>query len=185
MDHESVTRARNGDREAFAILVRQALPWMDAVARLTVRDPDLAHDAVQEALVRAWRSLPSLRDPALFQPWLRRLLAHACIDELRRARRRLVVEVELTDLHHPDVGDSSLSAADRDALERAFRRLDPAQRSVVVLHYYLDLPVAEIAAALQMPAGSVKSTLSRGREAMRAALEADARPGAALQGGVA
>ncbi|HEY3335925.1 MAG TPA: RNA polymerase sigma factor [Candidatus Limnocylindrales bacterium] len=107
------------------------------------------------------------------------------LDELRRRRRRLVVEVELTDLHHPDTDDASLSAADRDALERAFQRLDPAQRSVVTLHYYLDLPVAEVAAALEMPVGSVKSTLARSRDALRAALEADARPGAALEGGVA
>jgi len=185
MDQATVIRARNGDRDAFATLVRQALPWMDRVARLTVRDPDIARDAVQEALVRAWRALPGLRDPELFEAWLRRLLVHACIDEVRRTRRRLVVEVALTDLHHPDVGDASLSAADRDALERAFRRLDPVQRAVVVLHYYQDLTVAETAAALEMPVGSVKSTLSRSRDAMRAALEADARPGTALEGGVA
>jgi len=185
MDQQLVIRARNGDRDAFATLVRQHLPWMDGVARLTVRDPDIARDAVQEALVRAWRALPSLRDPDLFQAWLRRLLVHACIDELRRTRRRLVSEVELTDLHHPDIGDASLSAADRDALERAFRRLDPVQRSVVVLHYYQDLTVTETAAALEMPVGSVKSTLSRSRDAMRAALEADERPGAAFEGGLA
>lgn len=185
MDRETVTRARAGDRDAFATLARQALPWMDGVARLTMRDPDLARDAVQEALVRAWRDLPGLRDPGLIVPWLRRLLVHACIDELRRARRRLVVEVELTDLHHPALGDASVRSEDRDALERAFRRLDPAQRTVIVLHYYLDLPVAEIAAALEMPSGSVKSCLSRGRDALRAALEADARPGPALEGGVA
>jgi RNA polymerase sigma-70 factor (ECF subfamily) len=185
VDRATVDRARNGDRDAFATLVRQVLPWMDAVARLTVRDLDLAHDAVQEALVRAWRSLPALRDVELFEAWLRRLLVHACIDELRKRRRRLVVEVELTDLHHPDITDSSLSAANRDALDRAFRRLDPVQRSVVVLHYYLDLPVADVAAALEMPVGSVKSTLSRARDALRAALEADARPGAALEGGIA
>ncbi|HET7830786.1 MAG TPA: RNA polymerase sigma factor [Candidatus Limnocylindrales bacterium] len=185
MDASIVERARAGDREAFATLARHALPWMDGVARLTLRDPELARDAVQEALVRAWKSLPGLRDPEQFQAWLRRLVIRACIDELRRTRGRHRVEVALTDLHHPEILDSSLSSADRDALERAFRRLDPVQRSAVALFYYLDLSVAEVAAALELPEGTVKSTLSRSRAALRAALEADARPGAALEGGVA
>jgi RNA polymerase sigma-70 factor (ECF subfamily) len=185
MDVAVVNRARAGDREAFASLARQALPWMDGVARLTLRDPELARDAVQEALVRAWKGLPGLRDPAQFQAWLRRLVVRACIDELRRTRGRHVVEVALTDLHHPETMDASVSSAERDALERAFQRLDPVQRSAVALYYYLDLSVGEIAAALGMPEGSVKSVLSRGRGALRAALEADARPGVALQGGVA
>jgi RNA polymerase sigma-70 factor (ECF subfamily) len=185
MDSSLVERARKGDREAFATLARVALPWMDGVARLTLRDPDLARDAVQEALLRAWKGLPGLRDPEQFQAWLRRLVVRSCIDELRRTRGRHIVEVSLTDLHHPAILDASISAVDRDALERAFRRLDPVQRSAVALFYYLDLPVADVAAALNMPEGSVKSTLSRSRDALRAALEADARPGAALEGGVA
>ena len=185
MDASVVDRARAGDREAFATLARAALPWMDGVARLTLRDPDLARDAVQEALVRAWKGLPGLRDPAQFQAWLRRLVVRACIDELRRTRGRHVLEVSLTDLHHPEIVDSSISSADRDALERAFRRLDPVQRSAVALFYYLDLQLAEVAAARDMPGGSANSPLSRSREALRAALEADARPGAALHGGIA
>ncbi len=185
MDTSVVDRARAGDREAFATLARAALPWMDGVARLTLRDPELARDAVQEALVRAWKSLPGLRDPEQFRAWLRRLVVRACIDELRRSHGRHRVEVSLTDLHHPEMIDSSLTSADRDALERAFRRLDPVQRSAVALFYYLDLSVAEVAAALDLPEGTVKSTLSRSRAALRAALEADARPGAALEGGVA
>jgi len=185
MDAALVERAREGDREAFATLARHALPWMDGVARLTLRDPDLARDAVQEALLRAWKGLPGLRDPAQFQAWLRRLVVRSCIDELRRTRGRHALEISLTELHSPAVLDASISAADRDALERAFRRLDPIQRSAIALYYYLDLPVAEIAAALDMPLGSVKSTLSRSRDALRVALDADARPGAALEGSVA
>ena len=185
MDSSLVERARKGDREAFATLARVALPWMDGVTsevRVTQREP---RDAVQEALLRAWKGLPGLRDPEQFQAWLRRLVVRSCIDELRRTRGRHIVEVSLTDLHHPAILDASISAVDRDALERAFRRLDPVQRSAVALFYYLDLPIADVAAALSMPEGSVKSTLSRSRDALRAALEADARPGAALEGGVA
>ncbi len=183
MDRDLVLRARDGDREAFAALARVALPKMSAIARLTVRDPDLARDAVQEGLVRAWRDLPSLRDPDRFEPWLRRLVVRACIDELRRERRRTRLEVELGETGLPALPDGHGMTHERDALERAFARLDPAQRSTVVLYYYADLSVAEIGAALGLPAGTVKSTLSRARNALRAALDADARVSAAAEGG--
>jgi RNA polymerase sigma factor (sigma-70 family) len=104
------------------------------------------------------------------------------VDELRRARSRHV-EVELTDLHHPRVTDSSLALADRDALEHAFGRLDPVQRSLIVMYYYLDLPLAEVAEALSLPMGTAKSRLFRARETLRAALEADARDGVEIVGG--
>ena len=91
--------------------------------------------------------------------------------------------MELTDLDHPRVGDSSLALADRDALEHAFRRLDPVQRSLIVMHYSLDLPLAETAEALSLPVGTAKSRLFRARETLRAALEADARDGVEIVGG--
>jgi RNA polymerase sigma-70 factor (ECF subfamily) len=76
-----------------------------------------------------------------------------------------------------------MSVGDRDALERAFRRLDPEQRALVVLHYYQDLALDEAAAALRIPVGTAKSRLSRARDTLRAALEADARPARAAVGG--
>jgi RNA polymerase sigma factor (sigma-70 family) len=91
------------------------------------------------------------------------------------------LEIELTDVHHPPTDDGSLSLADRDALARAFRRLDPEQRSLVVMFYYLDLPIEEVAQALHVPAGTAKSRLHRARAALRAALEADARVGRGMQ----
>jgi RNA polymerase sigma-70 factor (ECF subfamily) len=182
MDRDLVLRARGGDRDAFARLAAAAITRLDAVARMITRDPERAKDAVQEALARAWRDLPGLREPDRFDAWLRRLVVHACIDELRHARRR-VIEVELTDLDHPGVGDSSLTLADHDALERAFRRLDPVQRSLIVMYYYLDLPLTEVAESLSLPMGTAKSRLSRARETLRAALEADARDGVEVVGG--
>ena len=182
MDRDLVVRARGGDRDAFARLAAAAVTRLDAAARMITRDPERAKDAVQEALARAWRDLPTLRDPDRFDAWLRRLLVRTCIDELRRARSR-VIEVELTELDHPRVADSSLALADRDALEHAFRRLDPVQRSLIVMHYYLDLPLAEVAEALSLPVGTAKSRLARARETLRAALEADARDGVEIVGG--
>jgi RNA polymerase sigma-70 factor, ECF subfamily len=182
MDRTQVVRARAGDRDAFARLAADAISGLDAVARLITRDPERAKDAVQETLVRAWRDLPGLRDPDRFEAWLRRLLVNACMDELRGARRRQV-EVVLTNLHQPVVGDSSRGLADRDALERAFRDLDPDQRSLIVLYYFLDLSLAEAAATVGIPNGTAKSRLARARETLRATLDADARPGRELTEG--
>lgn len=182
MDRDLVVRASGGDREAFSRLVATRITRLDAVARLITRDPERAKDAVQEAFARAWRDLSALRDPDRFDAWLRRLLVNACMDELRRSRHR-TFEVELTDVHHPAVADSAIAVADRDALERGFRNLDAEQRSVIVLHYYLDLPLPDIAAALGLPTGTVKSRLHRARESMRAALDADARDRVRIEGG--
>lgn len=174
MDVELVVRARSGDREAFAQLAALSIGRLDAAARLIIRDRERARDVVQETLVRVWRSLPSLRDPARFEGWVRQLLVRACIDELR-AMRRHVIEIELTDMFQPAVAGSETVVVDRDSLRRAFRWLDPEQRSLVVLHYYLDLPLAEVADALDIPVGTAKSRLHRARAMLRAALDADER----------
>ena len=125
-------RAAKGDQDAFGLLVHESLARLDGVARLILRDAELARDAVQETLVRAWRDLPGLRDPDRFDAWLRRLTVNACIDLARRRRRR-VLEVELTPLYEPAVADTSAVIADRDLLDGALRRLEPEQRAIVVL----------------------------------------------------
>ena len=155
-----VERARGGDHDAFAVLARAAAGRLDAAARLIVRDPDLVHDAVQDALIRAWRDLSSLRDPARFDAWLHRLTVNACLDLLRRRRRR-AVEVELGPLHAPAGPDLAREVVDRDELDAALRRLEPELRAIVVMHYFLGLPVPEIAATLRIPDGTVKSRLHR------------------------
>ena len=95
MQQELVERARRGDHDAFAALAGAAIFRLDAAARLILRDPDQAKDAVQETLVRAWRDLPTLRSPDRFDAWLHRLLVRACIDEARRLRRhRFDVELD-------------------------------------------------------------------------------------------
>lgn len=181
MDRDLVVRASGGDRDAFARLVATRITRLDAAARLITRDPERAKDAVQEAFARAWRDLPALRDPERFDAWLRRLLVNACVDELRHAKRRSF-EVELTDVQHPAIADSAIAVADRDALERGFRRLDPEQRSLIVLYYYLDLPLPEVATALRLPEGTIKSRLFRARASLRAALDADARERVPIEG---
>ena len=164
-----VERAREGDHDAFAVLARGALPRLDAAARLILRDRELARDAVQDALVRAWRDLRGLRDPDRFDAWLHKLTVHACLDVVRKRRRR-VIEVELTPLSAPFVEDSTTAVADRQVLDEAMRRLEPEWRAVVVLHYYLGMPLADVAAELHIPLGTAKSRLHRSLGVMRVTL---------------
>jgi RNA polymerase sigma factor (sigma-70 family) len=167
-----VERAREGDRDAFAVLARAAAARLDAAARLVLRDRELARDAVQEALIRAWRDLPGLRDPERFDAWLHRLLVHAAIDESRRRRRR-VVEVELEPMVHPSHGGEIGLVAERDALDRALAGLAPEHRALVVLHYYLGMPLPEAASSLGISLGAAKSRLHRAIGALRRAFTAE------------
>jgi RNA polymerase sigma-70 factor (ECF subfamily) len=179
---ELVERAGRGDHDAFALLARAASPRLDAVARLILRDRDLAQDAIQETLLKAWRELPGLRDPGRLDAWLHRLTINACYD-IHRRRRRHTVELQQPEIDRAGNTDVGGEVADRDQLERGFRRLGVDQRAVLVLHYYLGLPVAEIASTLGIPLGTAQSRLHRALAAMRAALDADARVGAHVREG--
>jgi len=167
-----VERAKRGDHDAFALLAGAAVGRLDGAARLILRDPELAHDAVQDGFVRAWRNLPALRDLDRFDAWLRQLVVHSCIDITRRRRRR-VVEVELTPLNNPSTRDITSVIADREVLDHALRGLDPEWRAIVVLHYYLGLPLPEVAAIMSIPLGTAKSRLHRSLAAMRATIAID------------
>ena len=144
-----VDRASRGDHEAFGMLVGGRLARLETAARLILRDPELARDAVQEATLRAWRNLRGLRDPSRFDAWLHRLTVNACLD-LARQRKGRVMEVELSPLHDRAQPDSTTPVSDADYLQRMLARIDPEQRAVIVLHYYLDLSLPETAAALGM-----------------------------------
>ena len=163
---ELVGRAKRGDHDAFAALVDPALARLDAAARLILRDPELARDAVQEAFIRAWRDLPGLRDPDKIDAWLHRLTVNACLD-IARKRRGRVFEVELTPLHDTPVPDGTSRVAEALFVERMLAAIDPAQRAVVVLHFYLDLTLPDTASALGIPVGTAKSRLNRALAAMR------------------
>ena len=175
-----VEAAQAGDHEAFEVLANAAGDHLFAVATLILRDRQRAEDAVQETLVHAWRELPRLRDPLRFEAWLHRLLVNACADQ-GRSQRRFAAEVRMIQ-REPTVDDDARRVADRDQLERGFIRLRPEQRAVVVLHFYVGLPVPEIAETLGLPPGTVKSRLHYATAALRAALEADARGSAAADG---
>ena len=170
---ELVERAARGDHDAFAVLATAASARLDAAARLILRDPELARDAVQNTLVRAWRDLPGLRDPERFDAWLHRLLVNSSLDEARRRRRR-PVEVTLMSIDDPPEGDTARHLADRDLVERALARLDPTPRALVVLHYYLGYPLPEAATSLGISLSAAKSRLHRAMEGLRRSMTADA-----------
>ena len=182
MQTELVDRARRGDREAFSVLAGHAVDRLYGIARLILRDAELAEDATQDALVRAWRDLPSLRDAERFDAWLYRLIVRACAD-VGRHRRRLRAEVIV--LHsEPSEPDRASELADRDQIERGLRRLTTAQRTILVMNFYLGLSPTETAEALEIPVGTAKSRLHYAIEALRAALAADERAsGGALREG--
>ena len=167
-----VERAKRGDHDAFATLAGDAIARLDAAARLILRDPELARDGVQDGYLRAWRTLPALRDPDRFDAWLRRLIVHSCIDIMRRRRHR-AIEVDLTPIDVAGGGDFTSTIVDRDLVEEALRHLDPEWRAVVVMHYFLGMPLPEVATALRIPLGTAKSRLHRSILAMRIAVDAD------------
>jgi RNA polymerase sigma-70 factor (ECF subfamily) len=176
-----VERAAHGDRDAFDLLVSDAIDRLYAVARLILRDADLAEDAVQEALIHSWRELPRLRDPERFDAWLHRLLVNAATDQHRR-RSRFQASIALV----PSTGverDFAIDVAARDELRIAFERLRVEHRAALVLHHYLGLSPTEIALTLGIPLGTAKSRLHYGAEAMRAAVDAGSRPPAAQVAG--
>lgn len=172
MPTDLVERAREGDHDAFTDLVALEGGRCYAVAYRILRDTERAQDAVQTAYLQAWRELPRLRDPDRFGVWLYRLLVNACYEELRRYRR-WSTRIRALPLDGPSSPDPTLSVVDRDALDRAFEGLPLNQRTVVVLHHYLGLPLATVAEVVDAPVGTVKSRLHHGLHAMRAALSQD------------
>jgi RNA polymerase sigma-70 factor, ECF subfamily len=169
-----VDRAKQGDEEAFDALARLVGDRCMAIACRILRDGDRAEDAVQAALITAWRELRMLRDPDRFEPWLHRILTNECYAEARR-RTRWSADIRLLPVEGPPATDEILTIHDRDQLERAFRRLTLEQRAVLVFHHYLGLSMAEVADRLDIPLGTVKSRLHHATAALRASIDADAR----------
>jgi RNA polymerase sigma-70 factor (ECF subfamily) len=172
---DRIAQARKGDGAAFDALAAERVDRLFAIASLILRDPSAAQDAVQEALLRAWRDLPGLHRLDRFEAWLHRILVRACYDEVR-ARKRLTTVVRTigTEAVAPDPGST---LADREQLDRGFRRLSPEHRAAIVLQYYVGLSTREAADVLGIPTGTLKSRTHFATRALRAALDADAREG--------
>jgi RNA polymerase sigma-70 factor (ECF subfamily) len=173
VDRDLVEQARHGDREAFAVLVHQVSDSLYAVAYRILRDTGLAEDALQNALVLAWRRLPKLREPERFEAWIHRILVHACYDE-SQGTRSWRTSVTALPIEIAGSSDHASAIADRDELERAFRHLSIEQRAVFVLHHYVGFPLVEVAELLGIPAGTARSRLHYATRSLRTAIEAGA-----------
>jgi RNA polymerase sigma factor (sigma-70 family) len=173
MQHELVERARSGDHEAFAQLATASFPRLYRTAHLILRDSESAKDAVQDALMQAWRHIRAIRVPGSWVAGLHRTTVRACYKVAHKEKRRTLVELHvMPDPEPAGAADTSADIVERDRIGRELGRLDIDQRAVIVLHYYLDLPLVDVAEILDIPAGTVKSRLHRGLEAMRASMHA-------------
>jgi RNA polymerase sigma-70 factor (ECF subfamily) len=174
MQRELVERAIGGDEEAFSVLVNASVSRQYAVATLILRDGDRAQDAVQEALVSAWKGLSALRDPDAWDAWLHRLTIRACFHQVRKEKRRRMFELNVKPEREPrEAHDATTGIAERDRVERALDRLPLDQRAVIVLHYHLGMPLTEVAPILEIPVGTAKSRLHRGLKTLRLAMSAE------------
>jgi RNA polymerase sigma factor (sigma-70 family) len=181
VQRDLVEQAQRGDRESFEVLAGMSIAWLYNVAQLMLADGDLAQDAVQEALVVTWRDIRGLRDPDRFDAWLRRILVRCVYRVAKGERRQAERERHLgADESSPD---SAGELANRDEIDRVFRRIKAEYRAVIVLHHYLGFSDQEAGEILGVPAGTVKSRLHRATAAMRAELEADARRDVTIRAG--
>jgi RNA polymerase sigma-70 factor, ECF subfamily len=182
MQRDIVARAQAGDHDAFSALARASFPRLIGAAKLILHDQDRAQDAVQEALVLAWRHVRSLRVPEAWDAWLHRLTVRACYRLARTHRRRDVVELHVVPDTEPGSQDDRMATLEeRDWLGRELGRLPIDQRVVMVLHFYLDLPLSDAAEILDIPVGTAKSRLDRGLAALRAAIDAPEQPRAVVR----
>jgi RNA polymerase sigma-70 factor, ECF subfamily len=176
VQRDLVERASRGEHEAFDALARLVSGRLFAIAFRILRDHYLAEDAVQQALITIWNELPRLRDPERFDAWTYRLIVRASVAEARRERRGgAAIQLLPEDSDVSPAPDQFRAVADRDQLERGFRRLTPEQRAILVLQHYAGQSLAEIADVLGIPVGTAGSRLHYATRALRASLEADGR----------
>jgi RNA polymerase sigma-70 factor (ECF subfamily) len=181
LERELVERARRGDEEAFHELASRVGDRLFSMAHHILRDPDAAEDAAQQALLDIWRNLPRLNDVDRFGAWSYRIVVRAAYAEASRRRRWIVTPIRLASSLSPEP-DHAGAAADRDQLDRGFKRLSVEHRAVVALKYFADRTDDQIAEILEIPVGTVRSRLHHSLRSLRAELEADART--VLEGGL-
>jgi RNA polymerase sigma-70 factor (ECF subfamily) len=174
MDQQLVVRVQGGDQRAFEALVVADQARLYRLAYGILRDPQLAEDATQQALLDIWRDVGRLRDPAKYEGWSYRLLVRVCYAEAKR-QQEWTTSPELPSAAEPRAADVYGGVADRDQLERGFRRLSMDHRSVLAMRHLLGMTPDEVAVVLDLPRSTVYSRLQAAVKAMRAAIEAEGR----------
>jgi len=174
MDQQLVVRVQSGDQRAFEALVVADQPRLYRLAYGILRDLQLAEDATQQSLLDIWRDIRRLADPTRYEAWSYRLLVRVCYAEAKR-RRGWQPAGHIPTRDEARAADAYLGVADRDQLERGFRRLSLDHRVVLAMRYLMGMTLEEVAETLDLPRSTVYSRLQAAVKAMRAALEADGR----------
>jgi RNA polymerase sigma-70 factor (ECF subfamily) len=169
-----VAAARDGDGDAFAALVRPCLSSALGAAIVITGSHHDGSDAMQEALLSAWRGIGSLRDPAAFPSWFRKLVVRTAMKHARRRRGAQVREVNLEE-DYPTGTNTMDRLLEARVLDRAFDRLQSKDRMILALRYASSLSTEEIAATLSIPEGTVKSRVHAAIGRLRAAYAAEER----------
>lgn len=172
LDEFLVVAAAGGDNQAFVQLVRRWQPRLLAHAWRLLGDREVALDAVQNSWTDIVRGLGHLRDERAFPAWAYRIVSRACTRQIgyRVRQRTLAAEIVEQDAGEPLDPDKGLVA---ERLRKAVRELPPEQRAAIALYHFEDMSVAEVAVALDVPVGTVKTRLMHGRRKLRAALEGE------------
>ena len=172
-EHNLIQAARNGDQAAFGELVQQYQKRVFALAVRMCPTPELAEEAAQETFLAAWQGLPFFRGDSAFSTWLYRLASNACVDLLRKEGRHQgpSLDDEAVSAEVPDTRPTPEAAAEqkelRAQIEAGLRTLSPEHREVLILREIQQLSYDEIADALSLDLGTVKSRISRGRRQLR------------------
>jgi RNA polymerase sigma-70 factor (ECF subfamily) len=168
---ELVVAAQNGDHEAFHELVSAHKSKIYSIAYAYLKDHADSLDAIQEATCRAYIKLAKLKEPRYFQTWFIRILIRVCIDEQKRKRR----SIPLSDLPEPLAAELALD--DKIRLEMAVGLLPPNLRHIIILKYYEDMTLSEIASLLEKPEGTVKTRLNKALNQLRTAYRKEGEHG--------
>jgi RNA polymerase sigma-70 factor, ECF subfamily len=177
-EHHLIQRAQKGDHEAFAVLVTDHQRYVYNLAVRVLKNEEEALDLAQETFVRAWTALPNFRGQSQFRTWLYRIVTNLCYNRLPNLRRSLnelgddvIAEIPETDPSFADPAHGLESHELRSSLYQAIDHLDENYRLLISLRYQNELSYEEIAAALNLPLGTVKTGLFRAKEQLRRALE--------------
>lgn len=171
-EEELIRRSQQGDEVAFRLIVEKYKSALFGTAYLIVRDHQIAEEAVQETILKMWKHLPSLRVSSSIKPWLLRIVVNEAKQLLRKKRVSTVPLEQASEL--PDDCDADQILTNNEnhrLLRRAITSLSPGQREVVVLRYFTELSVPEIAMAISTREGTVKSRLSRALDRLEEIME--------------
>jgi RNA polymerase sigma-70 factor (ECF subfamily) len=170
-----IRRCQGGDKEAFRMLVEQYRSILFGTAYLMIRNRGLAEDVVQEALIQMWKHLPSLRLHSSFKAWLVRIVVNEAKQQFRKKQVPTVPLEQASEVEtdSDEVEMTLIQGEERQQLRQALEKLPPEQRESLVLRYFSEFTVPEIAAVTGQREGTIKSRLSRGLERLSEILRND------------